>query len=491
MQEFLNQLGDIGTLLWTLLGALLILIVGYIVARIIASVVRGLLKRVNIDNRLVEVLGGQSPGFSIEDVVGKVTFWVIMLFVIVGFLEYLRFAAVAAPLQALLDSIMTTWLPRLLAAVLLLLIAWAIATILKLLVQKVGQLLKLDERLSHYTALEAGEQVGVVEPLATFIFWFVFLLFLPDVLQSLGLDSISAPLQEMFTAVIAYIPNVFGAIIIGLVGYFVARIVRQIVVNLLAAIGTDRLGERAGLTGSNSLSRIIGLVVYTFILLLTLITALQTLDISAISDPAVNMLTIILNAIPAVLGAAIVLVIAYYVGRLVGNLIADLLRGIGFDNVPQKLGIQWSPTRGLSAWVGYIILVAIMLFAVLSAVELLGSTFLTDVVAEFITFGWQVLLAIVIIAIGLYLANLLRNVINSTGIRNASLLGNIAWFAVLVLAGAMGLRQMGVANDIVNLAFGILLGAIGIAAALAFGLGSREVAGREVERLVEQLRSEE
>lgn len=79
----------------------------------------------------------------------------------------------------------------------------------------------------------------------------------------------------------------------------------------------------------------------------------------------------------------------------------------------------------------------------------------------------------------------------SAGGSQANFTATLARVAILVLTTAMALRQLGVANDIVNMAFGIMLGALGVAAALAFGLGSREIAGREVERLVANLRGEE
>jgi len=60
-----------------------------------------------------------------------------------------------------------------------------------------------------------------------------------------------------------------------------------------------------------------------------------------------------------------------------------------------------------------------------------------------------------------------------------------------VLAGAMALRQMGVANDIINLAFGLLLGAVALAVALSVGLGARDVAGREVEDLIKSIKARE
>jgi hypothetical protein len=103
----------------------------------------------------------------------------------------------------------------------------------------------------------------------------------------------------------------------------------------------------------------------------------------------------------------------------------------------------------------------------------------------------QLVLALIILGIGIYLANLARGVVLSAGGENAAFLASVARIAILVLAGAMALRQLGIADDIVNLAFGILLGALGIAAALAFGLGGRDVAGREVERFVKSLRNDD
>ena len=109
----------------------------------------------------------------------------------------------------------------------------------------------------------------------------------------------------------------------------------------------------------------------------------------------------------------------------------------------------------------------------------------------FVGFAGQVILALIIFGIGLYLANLAHSFIKSAGGAQSQMTATIARMAILVLAGAMGLRQMGIADDIVNLAFGILLGALGVAAALAFGLGSREIAGQEVARLIDNIRSGE
>ena len=488
-QDFLN--GVIGTSLVNLLIAFLILILGYIVARIIASLVRGLLKRINLDNRMAGALTepGEPQRIRVEDTIARVVFWILMLFVIVAFLERLNLTGISAPLSAFLNQLSSEYIPRLIGAGLLVFIAWLVATALRFLVRKGATLAKLDERLSKYGALEEGEQVSIGEPLATAVFWFVFLLFLPAVLSTLGITSVAAPIQGIFDQILLFIPNVLGAAVILLIGWFGARIIRQVVSNLLAAVGIDRYGQRAGMPEERSLSAVIGNVLYIFVLLVVIIAALEQLNIAAISVPTTAMLNTIVNIIPSILGAAVVLIVAYAIARVVGNLVADLLASVGFDSLPGKLGIGWSAERSLSEWVGSLTVIVIMLFAATSAAEILGSAFIVTALNTFIAFLWNVVLAVVVVAIGLYFANLVYRTVAATKTQNSAALARLSQAAVVVFSVAMGLRTLGIADDIVNLAFGIILGAIGVAVALAFGLGGREVAGREVEQFVNSMRS--
>ena len=267
--------------------------------------------------------------------------------------------------------------------------------------------------------------------------------------------------------------------------------VRQVVENLLKAIGTDTAGQRVGLSEERSLSELVGLILYIFIFLVAFIAALDALAIAAITIPTTQMLSTIINVIPNLIGAALVLVIAYYIARLVANLVTDLLSGLGLDTVPEKLGLTWSGTTTLSQWVGYLVLVAIMLFAVVSATELLGSAALTEIMNVFIAFFWKVVLAIVIFGIGLYFANLAYNAVMKAGINQANFIGRMAQIAIVIFAAAIALREIGVANEIVNLAFGILLAAIGLAVALAFGLGTQRIAERELDSFLTKMRTPE
>jgi hypothetical protein len=290
----------------------------------------------------------------------------------------------------------------------------------------------------------------------------------------------------MIDKMLAFLPNLLAAGVILAAGWLLARVVQRVISNLLSAIGADRLSEQTGIDkalGEQRLSGLAGLVVYALILIPVLIAALNSLKLDAITHPASDMLDKILTALPLLFGATLVLVIAYLVGRVVSGLVANLLGGIGFDRVLVKLGIGSETSeeqRKPSEVAGYLVLVAIMLFAVIEAVGLLGFDVLAALVAEFMVFAGHVLLGLVIFGVGLFLARLAARTIETSSTRQAKLLALAARISITVLAGAMGLRQMGLANEIIIIAFGMFLGAIAIAVAIAFGAGCRELAGQAV-----------
>ena len=100
------------------------------------------------------------------------------------------------------------------------------------------------------------------------------------------------------------------------------------------------------------------------------------------------------------------------------------------------------------------------------------------------------MLGALIIAIGLWIANLAAAALRGVSGDRAGFYAGLARFAILGLVFAMALRAMGIADDIVNLAFGLSLGAVAVAVALSFGLGGREAAGRQMEHWLSKLRGE-
>ncbi len=475
--------------------ALLILIGGWLIALLIAAGVRKLLERTSLDNQLASRVGSK-PGFNVEDVIGKIVFWIVMLFVLVTVFQFLDLPQVTEPLNTLLDGLFA-FVPNLLGAAALAFVAWIIATVLRLIISKILGATKLDDTLSSQVGLAEEGRPPMSETLATIVYWFIWLLFLPMILGALQLQGLLFPIQDMLSTLLVYLPNVVGSVVILLVGWFIARIIRQIVTSFLAAVGTDNLGNRVGIqetaTGGQALSAVIGTVVYVLVLIPVIIAALQALQIEAISAPATNMLNTLLNAIPAIFGAMLILGITYFVARLVSGLVTTLLTSVGFNRVLALIGLggeaqegQWTP----SELVGYLVLVGLMLFATIEATELLGFGIVADLVARFLTFFFQVILALIIFGLGMFAANLAHRVVLSTAGRNANLLAQAARVVIIIFAAAIALFEVGVAEDIVNLAFGISLAAVAVAVALAFGLGSREIAGREVETLLKRFRSD-
>ena len=480
-----------------LLTALLVLVVGWLVALVLSSGARGALRRTKLDERLGLWIAGEKEAKSIDVVrlVGKGVYYLVMFFVLVAFFQTLGLTLITEPLNQLLIQVFN-YAPRIVGAGILLLIAWVVANVLKFIVVRALRLVKIDKELANKISLENEKRVSQAKIISDVVYWLVFLLFLPAVLGALALEGVLVPVQGMVDKILVFLPNIFAAILILAIGWFGARIVQLIVTNVLAAAGTDQLGERVGLNKvleKQTLSGLSGLVLYFLILIPVLIAALNALALEAITQPASKMLDTILGALPAIFAALLLIAISYVVGRVVTELITRLLTGMGFNVVLLRLGlVKKEPAEGErtpSEIVGYLVLVGIILFASIEALQLLGFGSVAELVARFTSFAGHVVLGFVVFGIGFFLANLAAKTIQASGSAQAGLLALAARVAILVLAGAMSLREMGLANEIIILAFGLLVGAVALAVALAFGFGAREIAANEMRRWVELIKS--
>ena len=466
--------------------AMTILIVGWIAALIIAAIARGIVSKLDLSKKLDSwgMKSDESQRIKIEKGIGKGVFYFVMLFVLIAFFQSLGLTQVSEPLNRFMEQIFS-YIPQLVGAVLLLFVAWVIASIMKFVVARGLALAKVDERLGNVSGEKIDEKVSLVKTISNTVYWLIFLLFLPGVLSALQLEGLMIPLQNMIDKLLVFLPNIFAALLILVIGWFVAHIVQRIVVNLLAAVGVDRISEQAKLDsviGTRKLSDLLGIIVYVLILIPVVIASLNALSLYAITQPASNMLNAILTALPAIFSAALLLIIAYIVSRIASAVVVQLLTAAGFNKVLEHIGFKRSEQTTTPAQiVGYLILVAIMLFAAIEASRLLHFDILADLIAQFTVFMWQVVLGVVIMGAGFYFANLAYNLIRQSSAAQASFLAFAAKTAIIVLAVAMALRQVGIAGEIISLAFGLLLGAIAIAVALAFGLGCREIAAKEVE----------
>ena len=504
----LNQIPIVDTI--TAIG---ILVIGWIVAWFISYIVVRLFKKTDIDNKIASWVTGNSQAsqnLPVEKWISSVVFWVIIIFVLVAFFDKLKLTAVSEPLNAFLTEI-TSFLPSLAAALIWLGIAWLIASLARLTVSRGLKTFGLDERLNQEVSDgQAESQLDIGDTIANAIYWFIFLLFLPLILEALQLQIALQPVENMVDQILQALPRILKAVILATVGWLVATVVKKIVTNLLTATGVDKMGSRLGVSqtsGSQNISGIIGTVVYVLILIPVAIAALSALNIDAITTPAVAMLNNILTFVPKIFAAVVVLIIAYFVAQFVKDLITNLLTSIGFNNLFDWLGLTSTPPSSSSSdpnatvlqdggtnqtpseIAGLVAFVGIILFAVVSATQIMELQALSLIVNQLIFIAGQVLYGLVVLAIGLYLASLAYNLITSSGGSQAKLLGQIARIGIIVLVSAMALQQMGIAPSIVNLAFGLFMGAMAVAIALAFGLGGRDIASSQIQKWLEQFRT--
>lgn len=491
MEKILEQMSIlVGGYVPKMIGAILLLIGGWMLARLVAAVILKSLRKLQFNSHVgnwIALEVGEAPP-EVDRRLASLAFVLIMFFVLVGFFQILSLTLITEPLNGFLVEVFE-FAPRIFSAVIVALLAWIVAGLLRIFIIKFSdrtQLnLKLDQALDEKPE---DDRVPLTKTVSDAAFWLVLLLFLPAVLSALQLDGLLGPVQSMINKMLGIIPNLFAAAVILLLGWFLAKIAQRLVVNLGAVSGLNELVLKTGITpvlGNRQPVEILGQLIYILILIPTLIAGLNVLQLDALTRPASDMLHSILAALPLLFAAGIVLVIAYCVGRMLATGLTELAAGIGVDKLPQVLGLTRSrrkPRVELSRLMGQVLLAAIMLFATMQACELIHFHLMAELLQQFINFFAQLFIGLVIFAIALYLARLAADTILASGGGQAQLLASVAQVSILVLGGAMALQQMGFAEDIIKLAFGIVFGALAVAIAIAFGWGGKDVAGQIIQQ---------
>jgi hypothetical protein len=208
-------------------------------------------------------------------------------------------------------------------------------------------------------------------------------------------------------------------------------------------------------------------------------------------EPARVFLAQIADFLPRLGLALIVLIAGWLVAKMVRFAIARGLRGVNFHVVTQRAGIDGflhdggigMDTTDILAMLVYWI---VILTALLIGFNLLGLTYITELISRVLLFVPKVLVAALILAFGAYFARFVGNSISAylrnVHMQDADLLGNLARYAILTFVVLIALDQVGIGGDIVRQTFLIVLAGIIFALALAFGLGGREWAAELLER---------
>ena len=406
------------------------------------------------------------------------------------------------------EVLLQVWLPRVAGAVVILLAAWFVGKAVKWAIAKaVNRIPGASKGLSDDPKHTIGASVGDVA------FWLIVLFGVVAALGVMNLGQVVAPLNTLLNQIAGFLPNILGAGLIFFIGFVVATLASRVTEAALRAANADNWLDRSGLsrsTGSTGVSKALATLVFVLILIPITIAALEQLNIESLTTPAVAVLSTVFDAIPRVLAAAVVLAIGWFIGRWIAQIIERVLPATGFDRsissltglssarrdvapaptvapyagdvTPATAAAMGHPTASVrmtpSAIVGKIVMIAIVAFTAVEAANLLQFATMADLVENVLSLAIQVIVGGAIITAGVIIADLLSNAIDRGTDGRDGFASTIVRWATIALATAMGLRFMGIADDIVLLAFGLILGAAAVASALAFGLGGRDAAGR-------------
>ena len=395
------------------------------------------------------------------------------------------------------------WGPKILIALLILLATWIIARAVKWALQKaIARTPALQKHTPGNQHETVGHQIGTI---AKLIIWLVGIM---AALTYLGVGQILEPINELTIGIFEFLPRLIGAGLIFFIGWIVARILQRLAETSLSAVNVDGLlakigiGDTAGTVRTEpdavppgttpgatraSVAKAAGIILFAFVIIPAAIAAINVLGIDAISGPATNMLDQMLAAIPRILTAALWLGIAYIAARFIKTIIEAILPPTGFDNAVRSTGVL--PTASSpSRIVANIAFIAVMLGAAIEAAKQLGGGTVALFLAQVTELGGKVIFGTLIIVTGIFLARIIARLVgSSTG--EDSYAQVLVRFAIIALFTAIGLTFMGLADQIVILAFGLILGSAAVAVALAFGLGGRDAAGRLLDRYVDEGRT--
>ena len=202
-------------------------------------------------------------------------------------------------------------------------------------------------------------------------------------------------------------------------------------------------------------------------------------------QPLQDALGAFLSFIPQLIGALIILIIGYVIAKALQAIVGRVLEGIGFDRWMERGGIKQFFDRADTehtphSILGRLVFWFVFIIAITMAADALGIPQVSAVLAQLIAYIPSIIAAILILILAALLANFLSSIVR--GATGSDILASVARYAIIVYAVFAAVTQLGIAVELTAPTFLIVLGAVALAAAIAFGLGSREVAQDIIEK---------
>ncbi len=184
------------------------------------AAIRRLLGVLHLNRRVAEI---SDQKLDLEAALSAGVFWLIILITLIGMFNSLDLALASGPFEVMVKQV-AAYLPRLVAGVLLVLVAWLVAVALRAIVNRVLDASGVDEKLSA----NAGMQ-PMRKSVGNMLFWLVILLFVPGILNVFDLGGLLDPVRAMVGKILNVLPNLFAALLIGFAGWLLGKVLAGLV----------------------------------------------------------------------------------------------------------------------------------------------------------------------------------------------------------------------------------------------------------------------
>ncbi len=215
-------------------------------------------------------------------------------------------------------------------------------------------------------------------------------------------------------------------------------------------------------------------------------------------EPARTILSQIGQFIVNVLLVIVILIIGWIIAKIIRTLVTRILRVVKLDQLSERIDLDNILTKGgiaysLSELIGIVCYWLTLLITLAVAINAIGLTVAADLLNRIVLYVPNIIAAVFILILGMFVATLLSNIVrtaaNNAGVAQSKILGKVTEIVVIVFTIAITLEQLGIAAKIIELIISIVLASLGLAVALAFGLGCRDLAAKSVSELIESLKS--
>jgi hypothetical protein len=214
-------------------------------------------------------------------------------------------------------------------------------------------------------------------------------------------------------------------------------------------------------------------------------------------EPARTVLSQIGQFMVSILLVIVILIFGWIIALIIKGIITKALRAVKLDMLSDRIELDALLEKGgitlsLSEIIGVICYWLVMLVTFMVAINAVGLTIAADLLNKVVLYIPNVIAAIFILIIGMFVATLLKNIVttaaNNAGLAQGKILSKVVEIIVLVFAVLVGLEQLNIGLRITELTVAIILSTIGLGCALAFGLGCKDIAAKAVSEFIEKLK---